>query len=59
MLKITNGMSSDDSQQLNFDDIDMTMDDFPDFGKVSSYPYVLVITNTAHFEPFFTVLTLN
>ena len=52
-------MSSDDSQQLNFDDIDMTMDDFPDFGKVSSYPYVLVITNTAHFEPFFTVLTLN
>ena len=26
---------SDDSNQLNFDDIDMTMEDFPDFGKVS------------------------
>ena len=37
MLKFTIGMSSDDSQQLNFDDIDMTMDDFPDFGKESSY----------------------
>ena len=31
--KLIFDMSSDESQQLNFDDIDMSMD-FPDFGKV-------------------------